>query len=295
MNAMTSLATPVEEQQKTPSGLGCLVIVARQHGLHLTTDQLIHDNLLSGPEVSFADLIKCAAKAGLSAKTVELDWHGLTHLKKALPAIVRLKNGANMVLTRVEADEKNAFAVLQDPNANDGAPLVIDRLRFEGAWSGEVLLVKRNYDIADETQPFSLGLITALLFRERWVARDVLICAVILGFLGLSPIMFWRLLSDKVMTNHAYNTFWVLCGAMAVDHAVRGRLLLYPTDAGPFPDHQDRRQALDLCVRKGPEPADRFLRAHPDRPDLRMISTRSSRSGPSWSDNCSAPSSIPPF
>ena len=98
MNAMTSLATLVDEPQKTPSGLDCLVIVARQHGLHLTTDQLIHDNLLSGPEVSFADLIKCAAKAELSAKTVELDWHGLTHLKKALPAIVRLKNGANMVL-----------------------------------------------------------------------------------------------------------------------------------------------------------------------------------------------------
>ncbi len=211
---MTSLATPVEEQQKTPSGLGCLVIVARQHGLHLTTDQLIHDNLLSGPEVSFADLIKCAAKAGLSAKTVELDWDGLTHLKKALPAIVRLKNGANMVLTRVEADEKNAFAVLQDPNANDGAPLVIDRLRLEGAWSGEVLLVKRNYDIADETQPFSLGLITVLLFRERWVARDVLICAIILGFLGLAPIAFWRLLSDKVILNHAYNTFAVLCSGM---------------------------------------------------------------------------------
>jgi ATP-binding cassette subfamily B protein len=213
MHGTTNRAAVIENG-KTSTGLSCLVIVARQHGLHLTAEQLIHDNLLSGLDVSFADLIKCADKAGLSAKAVELDWHGLAQLKKALPAIVRLKNGTNMVLTRVEADEKNAWVALQDPNADDGAPLVIDRLRFESASSGEILLIKRNYDIADETQPFSLGLIAALLFRERWVARDVLICAVILGFLGLSPIMFWRLLSDKVMTNHAYNTFAVLCGAM---------------------------------------------------------------------------------
>jgi ATP-binding cassette, subfamily B, bacterial HlyB/CyaB len=213
MDAKNVLAA-LGEDQRTVSGLPCLVIVARQHGLHFTSDQLVHDNLLPGPEVSFADLSRCAEKAGLVAKSVELDWDGLTHLKGALPAIVRLKNGANMVLTRVDTDEKNQWVGLQDPNANDGAPLVIDRLRFETGWTGHVLLVKRNYDIADETQPFSLGLITALLFRERWIARDVLVCAVILGFLGLSPIMFWRLMSDKVMNNHAYSTFAVLCCAM---------------------------------------------------------------------------------
>ena len=45
-----------------PSGLECLVIGARQHGLHLTAPQLILDNLLGGDEVSSSDLIKCAAK-----------------------------------------------------------------------------------------------------------------------------------------------------------------------------------------------------------------------------------------
>jgi ATP-binding cassette subfamily B protein len=213
MTAAEASLTPAEDP-KTASGLDCLAIVARQHGLHLTVEQLIHDNLLSGPAVSFADLIRCAAKAGLSAKAVRLDRHALSHLKKALPAIVRLKNGATMVLTHVDSDHKNAWVALRDPNAGDGAPLVIDRLRFEDSWTGDVLLVKRNYDVADESQPFSLGLIMALLFRERWVARDVLICAVVLGFLGLAPILFWRLLSDKVMWNHSYNTFAVLCGAM---------------------------------------------------------------------------------
>ena len=104
--------------------------------------------------------------------------------------------------------------MLQDPNASDDALLVIDQVRFESVWTNEVLVVKRNYDIADETQPFSIGLITALIFRERRIARDLFICAIALGFLGLTPIMFWRLLSDKVIYNHAYGTFAVLCVAM---------------------------------------------------------------------------------
>jgi ATP-binding cassette, subfamily B, bacterial HlyB/CyaB len=206
------------EEPINPSGLECLVIVARQHGLHLTASQLIHDNLLAGGEVSSAELIECATKSGLSAKSITLDWKALRELKKALPSIVRLENGACMVLLRLDGDENSdkVRVVLQDPNASDDALLVIDQLRFERAWTGEVILVKRNYDIADETQPFSLGLIVALLFRERWVVRDLLICAISLGLLGLAPIMFWRLLSDKVIFFKAYNTFAVLCVGMVV-------------------------------------------------------------------------------
>ena len=42
------------------------------------------------------------------------------------------------------------------------------------------------------------------------------IAALMLGFLALAPIMFWRLLMDKVIYYQAYNTFYVLCMAMFV-------------------------------------------------------------------------------
>lgn len=199
-----------------PSGLECLIIVARQHGLHLTATQLIKDNLLTDPEVAAEQLVHCAEKAGMRSKVVQLDWDGLSELKKALPAIVRLRNGSYMVLLRVEGDDNSIRVVLRDPNASEDALLVIDQPRFEDIWSGDVILAKRNYEISDESQPFSFGLVTALLFRERRIARDVAISALVLGLLGLAPIMFWRLLSDKVIFYHAYNTFFVLCLAMAV-------------------------------------------------------------------------------
>ena len=49
--ALQAVPTP-PPATKEPTGLGCLVIVARHHGMHLTVPQLIRDNVLSGDEVS---------------------------------------------------------------------------------------------------------------------------------------------------------------------------------------------------------------------------------------------------
>ena len=203
---------------KEPTGLGCLVIVARHHGMHLTVSQLIRDNVLTGDEVSSPQIVHCARSVGLKAKEVQLNWDGLAHLKKALPVIARLNSGQCMVVLRVEGEAEGGtlHVVLQDPNAHEDAPLVIDRVRFEEAWTGDIILVKRDYDIADETQPFSIRFIVALLFRERWLVRDVTICALVLGFVSLTPILFWRVLSDKVIYYKAFDTFYVICLVMLV-------------------------------------------------------------------------------
>ena len=84
--------------------MACLVIVARHRGVHLSVPQLVHDNVLTGQDVSAAQLLKCARSAGLKAKVAHLTWDGLSHLKKALPAIVTLKNGASMVLLRLAGE-----------------------------------------------------------------------------------------------------------------------------------------------------------------------------------------------
>jgi hypothetical protein len=128
-----------------PTGLGCLVIVARHHGLHLTVSELIHDNMLTGPEVSVAELIKSASGAGLKAKAIHLTWYELNQLKELLPTIVRLEHGGFMVLLRLEGIGDAVRLVLQDPDAGDGALLLIDQEWFERLWTGEVVLVKRNY------------------------------------------------------------------------------------------------------------------------------------------------------
>ena len=138
---------PAAPGSANATALGCLVLVARQHGLHLTVPQLVHDNLLGPGELDVSVIVRCAKGVGLKTKVVHLGWSALHHLRKVLPAIVGLKNGSFLVLRRLDGDKDDAKVVLQDPNADEDAPLVIDRVRFEEAWTGEIILVKRNYDI----------------------------------------------------------------------------------------------------------------------------------------------------
>jgi len=198
------------------AALACLVIVARHRGVHLSVSQLIHDNVLADVTIGTEQILKCARSAGLAAKVAHVRQHDLSHLKKALPAIVTLNNGASMVLLGLEGGANDTRVILEDPNASEDARLLIDIKRFEDAWTGDVVLVKRNYDISDEKQPFSIGLIAAFIFRERWVVRDIAISAIILSVLALAPIVFWRILSDKVVYFKAYHTYFVVCLAMAL-------------------------------------------------------------------------------
>ena len=130
--------------------------------------------------------------------------------------MVTLTSGGSMVIEALEGGDEALSVILQDPKAGEEAKFVVDRLSFEEAWTREVVLLRRNYDLADEEQPFSLGMIAGLILRERRIVRDLAICATALSLFALAPIIFWRLLSDKVIYYGSLNTFAVLCIAMGV-------------------------------------------------------------------------------
>ncbi|WP_294536430.1 peptidase domain-containing ABC transporter [uncultured Rhodoblastus sp.] len=198
------------------SALDCLVVVGGRHGLHLTARQIVQDNALPSEDLTESQLVHCARGCGLKAKSVRLDWNGVAGLQRALPAIVRLNSGAWLVLEEVHQSDGAAYVLLRDPKGGEQAVFKIDRPRFEEAWSGDVVLARRDYDIKDEEQPFDFGLIVSLIFRERGLVRDLCISAVFLSFFALAPIFFWRILSDKVIYYRSMSTFAVVCIAMGL-------------------------------------------------------------------------------
>ena len=117
----TALADPApdgaEDAIRIPSGVECIAIVARRHGLHVSAEQITLDNHLSGAEMSPEEIANCAAGAGLRAKRVRLTWRGLSHLRKALPVVVTLTSGASMVLEGLEGSDEALSVILQDPKA----------------------------------------------------------------------------------------------------------------------------------------------------------------------------------
>lgn len=210
------MASPARTDRKDLAGLKCLVMVARQHGIHLTPKQLIHDNQLEPGDIGPTELGRCAQRAGLRTKQIKMGWRDITRLGRALPAILFMKNGLPLVLSRVVSTDDLEQAIFLDPDAPEDAPLLLDRVRLEEVWNGTTVLIKRDYSIKDEEQPFGIGLVASLIFRERRILRDIAISAACLCLLSLVPILFYRVMTDRVLMHHAMNTFTVLCVGLAL-------------------------------------------------------------------------------
>jgi len=73
-----------------------------------------------------AQLLIIAEASGLRARRTRLRWSQLLKLGKALPAIVLLRNGSAMVLRDASAGPELPRVVLQDPNAHEDAPLILE-------------------------------------------------------------------------------------------------------------------------------------------------------------------------
>jgi len=209
-------AAPAGADGKYEGLLSALVVVARSHGLLLSTNQLVQDNQFKGDRLSVNDLWRAATRAGLKAKRVHLHAEDFTKLKKALPAIVVLRTGVAMVVSNVVVNADSTHITLVDPANEDNGELVLDSLGFQAAWNGELVIVKRDYDLKDEEQPFSYHFITALVFREKRMVRDLVISSFVLALFGLAPIIFWQVLNSRVMYYAAMNTFTVVCVGFAV-------------------------------------------------------------------------------
>ncbi len=217
MTSANSLTITAPEKVDS-SALECLVIVGAMNGLQFTVQQLVQDNALESADIDYPKLVHCARNAGLKAKALRLEWDDLARLHKSLPVIVRLKSGASLVLVAMNSThEETPFSVtLRDPNASADAPIVIDWTQFQESWSGDIVLLRRSYELEDEEKPFGMELIATLIFRERKIVRDIVLAAIVLSIFALAPIMFWRLLTDKVLYYHAMSTFAVLSIAMGV-------------------------------------------------------------------------------
>ena len=224
MNALTISGGDAGADVRSLSWLRCLAIVGRSHGFNLTVPQLVKDNLLDSEEATLDEMIRCAQNASLKTRLVRLDFDDLRHLKRALPAIVRLKTGGAMVLTEVEPDGEVPFVRLHDPDSGEGASLAIDHARLGEIWTGEILLIRREYKLLDEEKPFGWPLIFALFLRERRLLRDLAFGSLALSALAVMPMIVWRLLTGTVLPYRAYNTFTVICVTAGVLFVFEGVL-----------------------------------------------------------------------
>ncbi|MGE5268723.1 MAG: hypothetical protein ACM3JG_03510, partial [Thiohalocapsa sp.] len=182
--------------------LGSLVLVARHRGVHLSKDQLVRDHQVRSDDASVAEILRIAHGSGLRATTTRLRWRDLFTMREALPAILVLRDGGAVVLLAAE-DQREAgdaaTVLLRHPDKEQATAAAVDEADLAALWDGQVILVKRDYRARDEDRPFGMGWLLRQMLGDRRIVRDLLICAVIVGLLAATPILFWRLMIDRVL------------------------------------------------------------------------------------------------
>jgi subfamily B ATP-binding cassette protein HlyB/CyaB len=219
------------------TNLQCLVLVGRHHGIDLSPERLLHDYALGDQPVPTRKLLRIAKDAGLRARSLRLTWRTLFKLGNAFPVLAELENGNWVVIAGVAARDGNEMIRVLDPLAERPEFLLLDEQQFSRQWRGSAVLVKRNYRLSDDDQPFGFRWFLPEIVRQRSLFRDVGLAAFILYGLGLATPIFFQLIIDKVLVHQSYATLTVLTIGVAValifDAAftfLRRYLLLYATN-----------------------------------------------------------------
>jgi ATP-binding cassette subfamily B protein len=240
---------------RTQTGLFCLCSVARHYGVDMNIQRVMHDYSVGEEEPPRRVLHEIAGDYKVRSADRKLKWEKLIKLGEGFPAIAMKANGRYVVLcgyrpprppegedaeaAEAPAPDSGDLAVLdpENPGENGNRFIFWSREDYEREIPGKVMLLKRNYRITDENQPFGLRWFIPEFFKLRGIFAQIALMVAMLTIISLAVPLFFQVIVDKVLANYSFNTLNVL--GVAVIMAVlfngfleylRSYLLLFATN-----------------------------------------------------------------
>ncbi len=194
----------IDRPAEIDSGLVSLMVMARLHGVAVDVNRLQHE---FGEEVFDLQKILLAAKfLGLGALCVQQKPHRLD--KAPLPAIAIDRAGGFFILAKIDArDTARQKVLIQYPNA---APQVMELGTFFEQWSGELIFITSKASYAGAMAKFDFTWFIPAIIKYRRLLSEVLLISLALQLIGLVMPMFFQVVMDKVLVNHALKTLNVI-------------------------------------------------------------------------------------
>lgn len=216
-SAIGEESLPADEPVDT--GLACLVLIARFHGIAADPDQLAHEFRVGGRPFGEDEILLAARKLGLSAKSVKpaLDRLALT----PLPAIARARDGSCFILARVEADagegdgaESGGKVLIHDPRVK--RPQVWSRQELVDRWNGELILFTSRASLVGDLARFDFTWFVPAIVKYRKLLGEVLAVSFVLQLFALVTPLFFQVVMDKVLVHRGFTTLDVIAVGLLV-------------------------------------------------------------------------------
>ena len=183
------------------SALLSLKLIAQLHGLAVDEVQLRHE--LGPLPFNTQRLLLAARRVGLHARTIAQD---LGRLDKApLPAIAQDQEGHYFVLAK--ADVANGRILIQRPG---DSPAILTLEQFLAQWTGELIFFTSRASYAGTLAKFDFTWFIPAIVKYRKLLGEVLLISLALQLIGLVTPLFFQVVMDKVLVNHAMKTLNVI-------------------------------------------------------------------------------------
>jgi subfamily B ATP-binding cassette protein HlyB/CyaB len=205
---VTNTATPspsplLGESSTMDTGLQCLMLMSKLHGIAADVAQLQHQ---FGREAFTTQTILLAAKKiGLSAKLVRQPTERLD--RAPLPAIAIDKDSQYFLVGKVDLAQNVSRVLVQRPTR---APEILSLDSFTAQWTGELIFCTSKASFVGEMAKFDFTWFIPAVIKYRKTLGEVLLISLVLQIIGLVTPMFFQVVMDKVLVNHAMQTLNVI-------------------------------------------------------------------------------------
>lgn len=193
------------------TGLESLLVIAGFHGIAADGVQLRHEfGGAGGPngEATFStQTILLAAKGlGLKAKLVRQDPDRLD--RAPLPSIGIDREGRYFIVGKLDGESQATPRILiQRPGDQMQVLPLSDFLEI---WSGQMIFFTSKANYAGEVSKFDFTWFIPAVVKYRKLLGEVLLISLVLQLIGLVTPMFFQVVMDKVLVNHAMKTLNVI-------------------------------------------------------------------------------------
>lgn len=206
MNRHTPPPAASQATRQADSGLAVVLAMASLHGIAADEAALQHEFGLERFDTN--TILRAARSIGMTARAIRQDPARLD--RAPLPAIARASaDGRYFLVGQYQAgDGTRAPRVLvQYPGES---PSVLTQEELLAAWTGELIYFTSKNTIAGALARFDFSWFVPAIVTYRKLIGEVLVISLVLQLIGLVTPLFFQVVMDKVLVNHAMKTLNVI-------------------------------------------------------------------------------------
>lgn len=187
----------------TDTGLQCLILMARLHGISADATQLRHQ--FGSATFTSETVLLAAKKLGLTAKRVQQ--HPTRLAQAPLPAIGIDKSGAYFVLGKIDSTPESLQVLIQRPGQ---PPEILALDSFMTLWNGQLIFFTSKASFAGAMSRFDFTWFIPAVIKYRKTLGEILLISFVLQIIALVTPMFFQVVMDKVLVHHSLKTLNVI-------------------------------------------------------------------------------------